>query len=73
MIAEEVLIGLAGGSDILEARGKTEGPAPFPEKETVPPFYDHPIIRATFREVTRETYTTTIVMRWHDPTSVSFP
>jgi hypothetical protein len=43
VIAEEVLIGLAGGSDILEARGKTAGPAPFPEKEkvTVPPFYDH--------------------------------
>ena len=33
MIAEEVLIGLAGGSDIPEARGKTAGPAPFPERK----------------------------------------
>jgi hypothetical protein len=43
VIAQEVLIGLAGGSDILEARGKTAGPEPFPEKGkvAVPPFYDH--------------------------------
>jgi hypothetical protein len=40
---KEVLIGLAGGSDIPEARGKTAGPAPFPEKGkvTVPLLYDH--------------------------------
>jgi hypothetical protein len=34
-------MGLAGGSDIPEARGKSAGPAPFLKgKVTVPPLYD---------------------------------
>ena len=39
----EVVDRVSGGSDILEARGTTAGPAPFPKKGkvTVPPFYDH--------------------------------
>ena len=42
MIAKEVLIGLAGGSDIPEARGKRKHLRPsLKGKVTVPPLYDH--------------------------------
>jgi hypothetical protein len=63
VVAKEVLIGLAGGSGIPEAREKTAGPALFPERKG----HGSPSLRSSglsSGSQQKTAYTMTIAMRW---------